>query len=299
MAKLVKTDIDMDGNGIQNLSAPVNDNDVCNKKWTSDYVVAQIQASLSDITADISGIEDEIDTLDTQLTTKIDTDIASLNSSIQESLTTIRQSITSINTNISGLDSDIDEIRDSMKQYLVDDSIISLADETEITNIINGELFLEMTETSQPIIIVHYNGTWYEKGDVNQDGVINQTDHDLVYGHIAETAPLTGLAFELADVNSDGKVNIKDWNRMYEYIAGINTQSMGKVLDGDGSINTTSVMRKLVNGSDVHAIYMTLLYPAFEMPSAPQFETLILTYDRATEKVYKGEVILPIPTPNE
>lgn len=143
MAKHVKTDIDMDGNGIQNLSAPVNDNDVCNKKWTSDYVVAQIQASLSDITADISGIENEIDALDAQLTTKINTEVSNLDSSI----TNIQESISTINTNITTINNNIQRLQNITRYIYIDISVLDLPSGTDITTTIDGETFMDMVDS--------------------------------------------------------------------------------------------------------------------------------------------------------
>ena len=143
MAKKYKTNIDMDNNAIQNISAPVDENDACNKKWTSEYVTAQIQASLADITADISNIENEIDTLDTQLTAKIDTEVSNLDLSI----TNIQESISTINTNMTTINNNIQMLQNRTREIFIDMSTLDLPSGTDITATIDGETFMDMVDS--------------------------------------------------------------------------------------------------------------------------------------------------------
>ena len=69
---------------------------------------------------------------------------------------------------------------------------------------------------------------WY-LGDINQDGIVNQEDLDLLYAHINETSLLTGFQLRLADVNQDGKVNIADWNLLHEYVTHAGIEPFGQI----------------------------------------------------------------------
>ena len=51
----------------------------------------------------------------------------------------------------------------------------------------------------------------YTLGDVNMDGVLDQSDLDLVYGYIGGNNQLTAKQFKLADMNGDGNVTTQDY----------------------------------------------------------------------------------------
>ena len=52
----------------------------------------------------------------------------------------------------------------------------------------------------------------YHMGDINQDGVVDELDLDVLRNYLADkdTYPLTAYQFKLADLNQDGKVDSKD-----------------------------------------------------------------------------------------
>jgi len=57
-------------------------------------------------------------------------------------------------------------------------------------------------------------------GDVNNDGLINQTDYDLVHGYIVNRTPLTTKGMVAADVNRDGMVSMSDMFTISSHIEG-------------------------------------------------------------------------------
>ena len=60
--------------------------------------------------------------------------------------------------------------------------------------------------------------TPHGKGDVNNDGVINDTDLNMITDYIAARDNLTGDQINRADINSDGNVNITDAMMLQDYI---------------------------------------------------------------------------------
>lgn len=50
----------------------------------------------------------------------------------------------------------------------------------------------------------------YEKGDVNMDGEITQSDADMALGYYTGNTSLTDKQFKLADMNNDGKITPAD-----------------------------------------------------------------------------------------
>lgn len=62
----------------------------------------------------------------------------------------------------------------------------------------------------------------YICGDVNSDGVVNQTDLDILSKYIDEVA--TKINLEVADVNGDGIINMDDVTVLDQYLQSYSTQ---------------------------------------------------------------------------
>lgn len=77
-----------------------------------------------------------------------------------------------------------------------------------MSEIYNGDIIRE--ETIKP----------YGKGDVNYDGVVDQTDLDLVLNHINGRELLEGEEFKRADINDDNVVNTSDLTQIMQYVNG-------------------------------------------------------------------------------
>lgn len=60
--------------------------------------------------------------------------------------------------------------------------------------------------------------TPHGKGDINNDGVINDTDLNMITDYIAARDNLTGDQINRADINSDGNVNITDAMMLQDYL---------------------------------------------------------------------------------
>lgn len=55
-------------------------------------------------------------------------------------------------------------------------------------------------------------------GDVNNDGIIDETDLNMVHQHLLQAKELTENEKLRADMNQDGKVNALDMLRIHKYI---------------------------------------------------------------------------------
>lgn len=62
-------------------------------------------------------------------------------------------------------------------------------------------------------------------GDVNLDGVVNNTDLELLNKYLAKTADLTEIQLTAADVNSDGIISVGDAENIRLYVTGHNSGS--------------------------------------------------------------------------
>ncbi len=58
----------------------------------------------------------------------------------------------------------------------------------------------------------------YGTGDVNNDGVINKTDAEIVAAHVSGREELSGEKFVKADINGDGVVDLKDASLMVKIL---------------------------------------------------------------------------------
>ena len=58
----------------------------------------------------------------------------------------------------------------------------------------------------------------YGTGDVNNDGVINKTDAEIVAAHVSGKEELSGEKFVKADINGDGVVDLKDASLMVKVL---------------------------------------------------------------------------------
>ena len=81
-------------------------------------------------------------------------------------------------------------------------------DNIPLSEIYNGDIIRE--ESIKP----------YGKGDVNYDGVVDQTDLDLVLNHINERELLEGEEFKRADINDDNVVDTGDLSQIMQYVNG-------------------------------------------------------------------------------
>ena len=54
----------------------------------------------------------------------------------------------------------------------------------------------------------------FEKGDVNQDGKLDQEDVNLLYDYVRGVAQLNAVQKEIADIVSDGKINTRDVSKL-------------------------------------------------------------------------------------
>lgn len=102
-----------------------------------------------------------------------------------------------------------DEARkESVKYQNTLDTLITLADFERATLRIPGVANVRATDlTNDPGMLVTYH-----MGDINQDGVVDELDLDVLRNYLADkdTYPLTAYQFKLADLNQDGKVDSKD-----------------------------------------------------------------------------------------
>lgn len=62
-------------------------------------------------------------------------------------------------------------------------------------------------------------------GDVNDDGIINSSDHQRLFEHLNGTNLLTGDALLAGDVNKDENTNSSDHQRLFEHLNGTNPLS--------------------------------------------------------------------------
>jgi hypothetical protein len=63
-------------------------------------------------------------------------------------------------------------------------------------------------------------------GDVNNDGVIDSADLQLITQHIVQTVTLTGDYLLAADVNRDGDVDSSDMQLIVQYLVGYTSPSV-------------------------------------------------------------------------
>ena len=73
--------------------------------------------------------------------------------------------------------------------------------------------------------VIYIEKEIYQLGDINEDGIVNIKDWNILYSYINETYELNEIQLECADINKDGKVNIKDWNRLYNHITEVDPLS--------------------------------------------------------------------------
>lgn len=57
-------------------------------------------------------------------------------------------------------------------------------------------------------------------GDINKDGVIDETDLDLIHKHLSKTIELTEDEKTRADMNGDGELNLLDLFDIHMIIRG-------------------------------------------------------------------------------
>ena len=95
-------------------------------------------------------------------------------------------------------------------------------------------------------------------GDINGDGVIDQSDVDLFYNFIAGTETLTDAQQTIADLNKDGKANIKDWNRLTDYVVnGASSDIIGTAVDAtEAEIKPATQIWMNYGDGEVQHIYM-------------------------------------------
>ena len=88
----------------------------------------------------------------------------------------------------------------------------------------DGKVIWYVTENSAPkFYSINLDGTTsYQKGDVNRDGTVSNSDLILVARHVVNLITLTGEQFTLGDMNNDGAVTNTDIITVARMIVGLN-----------------------------------------------------------------------------
>ncbi len=94
----------------------------------------------------------------------------------------------------------------------------------------NMNVFYTKSDTHEPSTIVNFrlvlmklpviNVTGMYKGDVNEDGVVDSTDHDIVKAYLDGTGTLTDKQYKIADCNGDGNIDSADLLKIQRYVLG-------------------------------------------------------------------------------
>lgn len=147
-----------------------------------------------------------------------------------------------------------DEARkESVKYQNTLDTLITLADFERAVLRIPGIANVRATDlTNDPGMIVTYH-----MGDINQDGVVDELDLDVLRNYLAnkDTYPLTAYQFKLADLNQDGKVDSKDEQILDAYLhptkEGATTGDTTELINAGQTGITDISQRELLEGFTV------------------------------------------------
>ena len=147
-----------------------------------------------------------------------------------------------------------DEARkESVKYQNTLDTLITLADFERVVLRIPGIANVRATDlTNDPGTIVTYH-----MGDINQDGVVDELDLDVLRNYLAnkDTYPLTAYQFKLADLNQDGKVDSKDEQILDAYLhptkEGATTGDTTELINAGQTGITDISQRELLEGFTV------------------------------------------------
>ncbi len=95
-------------------------------------------------------------------------------------------------------------------------------------------------------------------GDVNEDGVIDQGDLDLLSKFLAGTKTPTEAQKILGDLYQDGKINVKDYNRLADYVInGTASDIIGTAVDTtEAEIKPATQIWMNYGDNEVQHIYM-------------------------------------------
>lgn len=297
MAIKYKSNLDMQGNKITNLSAPSNDDDACNKAYVTNYVSQEIQDITVDVTDELARLDAKIDDTATNLSEEITTETQAVSTTLSEQISEQSQEINTINGNISTLRNDISNLQEQVRIIHIPKEVIAADSATDITDYLDGDLFEDIyfgrvlplinkeviNSSTNTVRVLNCTSAFIEKqkpetymlGDINRDGVVDINDWNLLYTYINETATLTRVQMELADVNQDGKVNVKDWNRIYEYIEATSPTPFDSIeVMPDNPVIT--------------------MYYVESIRFLSQITECVICYDSANDKVYK-DIIPPQP----
>ena len=89
-----------------------------------------------------------------------------------------------------------------------------------------------------------YNlNTNYLYGDVDGDGIINETDYNLIYDYVTSVAVPSNEQKVRADVNRDGKITLADYSKVLAYVNGTltNDKLIGSSIPGQIRVEPTWV----------------------------------------------------------
>ena len=70
---------------------------------------------------------------------------------------------------------------------------------------------------------VLYQDTGYQLGDVNMDGIVNETDAELISGYFTGNNNFSSVQIKLADVTKDGNIDMRDSLLVWQLLAGAQT----------------------------------------------------------------------------
>lgn len=87
-----------------------------------------------------------------------------------------------------------------------------------------------------------YNlNTNYLYGDVDGDGIINETDYNLIYDYVTSVAVPSNEQKVRADVNRDGKITLADYSKVLAYVNGTltNDKLIGSPIPGQIRVEPT------------------------------------------------------------
>lgn len=107
---------------------------------------------------------------------------------------------------------------------------------TRLTNLYSEHLKIAVRKK------VLAEGSEYQMGDVNMDGIVNKEDYSLILNAAAGRVTLTEEQTKLADVNEDGTINSSDALRLDRIIRGDNVASLEKTYINSFSELTNSVI---------------------------------------------------------
>ena len=128
---------------------------------------------------------------------------------------------TNLNTKLGDINQDgvvSKDDSDLLMKYLAGYDDVELTAEQKIIADVNSDGKINGKDATRVLQII--KASEYKTGDINQDGVVSQSDSDLLMKYLAghNDVRLTPVQKIIADVNSDGIVNGKDVTRIFKII---------------------------------------------------------------------------------